>query len=224
MKFGLIADIHGDFDSLEQALRLFDRQKTNQVLCAGDLVEKGSQGDAVVRLIGEQKIPCVLGNHDEAAPSNQRWFRDNADINHPNVHPRLLNAETITYLENLPRTLRFTVAGKNILLVHGTPTSNVDYLFSNNPPERFRWIAEQANADIIIFGHTHEAFQAYFDGVWFFNPDSALASNAATLLPQNGNQNHEDSKSSCATLTLPDCDFRVFNIETGQQLDVPFIT
>jgi len=65
MKLGLISDIHADYPSLVKALRIFKRVGVNKILCAGDLVEKGDNGNEVVALIHRLKIPCVLGNHDE---------------------------------------------------------------------------------------------------------------------------------------------------------------
>ena len=51
MRIGLISDIHGDIDALNTALTLLKAQGAEKILCAGDLVEKGTEGDAVVRVI-----------------------------------------------------------------------------------------------------------------------------------------------------------------------------
>jgi predicted phosphodiesterase len=78
MKIGLISDIHGDIDALRMALEhLHD---ADHILCAGDLVEKGSAGPAVVDLIRERSIPTVRGNHDEMIQGNQQWLIENTNI------------------------------------------------------------------------------------------------------------------------------------------------
>ena len=222
MKLGLISDVHANVNPLKMALDILAGQKVDKILCAGDLVEKGPDGDAVVHLLRERDIPCVLGNHDEAVPSNQQWLREKCDLNHPNVRTRLLNETTITYLGTLPFSLRYTFEDKRILLVHGTPFSNVDYLFSNSAPEKFCKIAQKADADIIIFGHTHEPMQAFFDDVWFFNPGAPIEGEDFDL-PRARFGERRYNRFSCATLTLPNCQFRVFNITTGDPIEVPYI-
>lgn len=207
-KLGLIADIHGDLYSLTSALNLLKSQHVDVILCAGDLVERGEHGDAVVRLIHEEAIPCVLGNHDEAAPTNQRWLREDADLTHPNMRGRLLEANTIDYLRNLPRTARFNWENLDILLVHGTPKSNVDYLMPHNSPDKYLKIAHESEADAIIFGHTHIPMQAHFGNVRFFNPGSVWGG-------------REDS--TCATLRLPDFTFKVFDLVSGSEISVPCV-
>jgi predicted phosphodiesterase len=75
MKIGLIADIHADLEALELALMLMEQHGVQQILCAGDLVDKGKHGDAVVQRIRDLRIPCVLGNHDGLARVTQEWYR-----------------------------------------------------------------------------------------------------------------------------------------------------
>jgi putative phosphoesterase len=208
---GLIADIHGDLTTLQTVLDLLHSQQVDMILCAGDLVEKGEHGDAVVQTIREQSIPCVLGNHDEAALSNQQWLRENADLNHPNMRGRLLKETTLHYLANLPRTLRFSYEGQRLLLVHGTPQSNVAYLLPQTPPQKYQEIARQAEADAIIFGHTHTPLHAKFESVWFFNPGSVCAGGKF--------ESH-----TCATLRLPDYAFNLFDLNTGKRINVPFLS
>jgi putative phosphoesterase len=208
MTLGLISDLHGDLRHTQLALSILRGQHVDAILCAGDLVEKEDDGEAVVSLIREQNIPCVMGNHDEVAPSNQRWLRDNADPDHPRTKIYMLSDASIAYLEALPKERRFEWEGKRLLLVHGTPRSNVDYLLVNNSNEKFRIIAQLADADVVIYGHTHRALQAHFEDVWFFNPGAVIDDHFATP--------------TCATLRLPDCHFRVFSLHTGETVRVPY--
>lgn len=208
--FGLISDIHGDLVSLKTALGILQEQRVDTILCAGDLVEKGTDGDIVVQLIRDLLIPCVLGNHDEAAIGNQQWLRENADLNHPNVRGRLLAEQTLDYLRDLPRTLRFVWENQRVLLTHGTPKSNVTYLLPQSRPDMYKEIARQSEADVIIFGHTHIPTQAFFEAVWFFNPGSVCSDST-------------DAHRSCATLSLPDFTFCVFDLDTGGRIQVPFL-
>lgn len=207
---GLISDVHADLHALMTALDIMQRQRVDAILCAGDLVEKGADGDAVVQQMRERSIPCVLGNHDEAAIDNQRWLRQYGDPAHPNMRGRLLNPETLQYLQQLPRFLRFIWAGKRVLLVHGTLHSNVVYLLLTTPPETYKTIARHSEADVIIFGHTHTPMQGFYEGVWFFNPGALVGGG-------------RDNRRTCATLSIPDCRYRVFDLATGEAISVPFL-
>ncbi len=48
MKLGLIADVHADLDALQMALSRLKQAGVDSTICAGDLVEKGMDGDAVI--------------------------------------------------------------------------------------------------------------------------------------------------------------------------------
>ena len=47
MKIGLLADIHGDLPGFQTALRLFDQHNTGQIICAGDIVDRGPNADTI---------------------------------------------------------------------------------------------------------------------------------------------------------------------------------
>ena len=46
----------------------------------------------------------------------------------------------------------------NVLLVHGSPRKINEYLFEDRDEKSFLRIMEQANADIMLFGHTHKPY------------------------------------------------------------------
>jgi len=64
MKIGLIADIHGDLEGFQAALTLLNAHEVTCILCAGDIVDRGPEADAIVRLIKDHNIACIKGNHD----------------------------------------------------------------------------------------------------------------------------------------------------------------
>lgn len=206
MKIGLISDIHADLSSLKKALTILDREQVDQIICAGDLVEDGKDGDAVVKLIRERKIPCVLGNHDEMAHSNQQWIIENLDESHPKRQHMLLTDETIDYVKNLPRQLRFEWEGSRILLVHGTPASNLEYLWAKSPRAKIREHGRNAKAHIILYGHTHQPAFFSLGFTKFINPGSVKKGEFL-------------SSNTCAILTLPECKVDLYFLKTGLKLE-----
>ena len=62
------------------------------------------------------------------------------------------------------REIRITLQGKRFLMVHGDKY-NVKFGY-----ERLSYYAEEAHADIALFGHTHSPFIGYMGNVLMINP------------------------------------------------------
>ena len=60
--------------------------------------------------------------------------------------------------------------GRRILLMHGH-TRNVKLGMGQAV-----WAAREAEADVLLFGHTHEAFCTYEQGLWIMNPGTVRGS------------------------------------------------
>jgi putative phosphoesterase len=161
------------------------------------------EADAVVALIQEHAIPCVRGNHDSDSIGNQAWLRENAIPDHPS----LLRNETIAYLSTLPKALWTTIKDKRIMLAHGTPWSEHVYLYANNPRIVYERVIEEAQADVILVGHTHQPMCVHIDGKFVLNPGAVYSFGSQT----------------CAMLTLPACEFKIFSLESGQPIEVPAV-
>jgi putative phosphoesterase len=198
---GLISDIHADLKALKQALDILQGQAVEQIICAGDLVDKGYEGDAVVALIRERQIPSVMGNHDYMVYRNQQWLIRNAG----DQNPALVTQATMDYLDTLPEMLTFSFKGKWILLAHGSPWSNMEYIYSYSRREVYEQIARFYKTDVVVLGHTHEPMLVEAGDMLVVNPGSVCSTYA-------------DGSGTCATLSLPDCTFRVFNIRNGERV------
>ena len=194
MKLGLLSDIHSDLTSLGKALALLDQEGVDQLLCLGDAVESGRpHAEAVIAILRERFIPNVRGNHEHFMLGNQAWLRKNAEPD----NPKLLKPETIEYLQHLPETRRYTWEGKRIVINHGTLWT----LFPNSPTRFFDRITAMAEADVLLLGHTHQMMRVQYQQTAIFNPGAISAVHGG---------------SHCATLSLPDLQFTVFDVQTGQ--------
>jgi len=202
MKIGLISDVHADLKLLRRALGLLHEQAVDLVVCAGDLIDRGLEGNAVVQVFQDQAIPCVQGNHDAAVLHKQDRPRRKSDLSLPEMQAQILNQKSIDFLLQLPPTQRFTWENHDVLLAHGTPSDCNEYVFSSTPNDRFRAIAREAESDILILGHTHEPMCARVNGVWVLNPGSIW-------------YNRFGVKHTCAILQLPAYEFDVFDVLTG---------
>ncbi len=205
-RIGLIADIHANLSPLHRALEIFRQHNVSQVLCAGDLVEKGAEGDAVVELIRAASILCVMGNHDFDVIGNQAWLRENSDLSHPALSGVVLKEETLRFLKHLPRSLTFDWNGRRLFLAHGAPWSTNEYIFPTSYPHVFERLVREAQADVVILGHTHVPMCVQVGSTLILNPGAVC-----------GNRNLE---ATCAVLTLPALDFRIYSLETGSVINL----
>lgn len=198
LKIGVIADIHADLLSLQAALALLDEKGMDQIICAGDLVGKGFEGDEVVNIIRERNIPCVMGNHDYF---NIQW----PDLHLPTI--RTLQPATRAFLQQLPDHLEFEWLGKKTLMAHGIPGNRNVGLHAYHHRDIYLTIIDTAQADIVIVGHTHEPLIVHIDDTWIFNPGSVCRLDT-------------DGSGTCAVLTLPNCQFDVYRISHGRAIGV----
>lgn len=198
LQLGIISDVHGDVEGLLDALAFFESRQIIRILCAGDLVERGPHGDAVVRLVRQRQIVCVQGNHDFNAVDNQAWLRENASGS-----PHLLTDETVSWLAKLRPRLDFTLEGVPVLVAHGTPWSREIYLYSSSRPPLFDRVFGASDARVTVLGHTHQPMLITRDERMIANPGSVAGA-------------FTGGSRTCGVLSLPTCTFEVFDIGSGE--------
>jgi predicted phosphodiesterase len=166
MRIAVMGDIHANLPALAAVLEDVDRIGADQVYCVGDVVGRGPHPNEVVDALRRRQIPTVQGNWDEAVgmdreQSGALWPTSAAE----EVGQASLawTAERITdenraWLRALPTTLRVELEGRSMLLFHGSPLKESDYLWSDRPSRVFSRIAADEADDLFCFGHTHESF------------------------------------------------------------------
>ncbi|HPP87361.1 MAG TPA: metallophosphoesterase family protein, partial [bacterium] len=83
-----------------------------------------------------------------------------------------LTDENKTFLTELPREYRTEINGYKLLAVHGSPDTIEEHLSKDTPKKRFIEIAKNADADIIVSGHSHNFFTKKINNVLFVNTGS----------------------------------------------------
>lgn len=204
MNIGLISDIHANAANLRLALALLREQGADVILCAGDLVDGASEGDAAAQWVKAEQIPCVQGNRDFALSHERRAYPRHAANDN-------LSDDTLAFLRDLPLTRRIEHGGKRFLLAHASPWDQATYVFPNSRRTLFEQLAADAHADVVVLGHTHTPMAVEVNGVLVLNPGSVDANR------------HAPYNSTCALLSFPITRYRVFDIKTGSPVQYPFI-
>lgn len=174
MKIALLSDIHANLPALEACLKEIDKHTPDAVYCLGDLVGYNTWPNEVVNLIRKRNIPTIAGNYDHGIGLGIDEcgcaYKTEEEITNGKMSIRYTNdsigESERNYLKALPAHIRleYKNEGRNVelLLVHGSPRKNNEYLFEDREEESFLRIFEQANADILCFGHTHKPFHRVF--------------------------------------------------------------
>ena len=177
MKIALIGDVHANLPALEAVLAHAHHQGVEAIWNSGDFLGYGAFPDEVVVRLRAEGALSIIGNYDlkvlKFPKQKEKWGKSK----HPQKYLAFqwayehLSKENRKYLRSLPEEIRLEVGGKNILLTHGSPASNEEALTPDTPDERLRELAA-IKADVIICGHSHQAFARQVDGTWFINPGS----------------------------------------------------
>ena len=157
MRIAIFSDVHGNRPALESVLGDIATKYVDGVYCLGDLVGYGASPNECAARIRADRIPTVMGNYDDGVGFDRDEcgcaYRDPMDQEFGNRSLAWTRAQTTpenkAFLRTLLPEIRFSVDGRRILLVHGSPRKMNEYLFEDRPVSSFQRLAASSNADVI---------------------------------------------------------------------------
>lgn len=170
MKIALFSDIHANLPALEAFFKDVETRNTDALYCLGDLVGYNIWPNEVIDKIRKRGIPTIAGNYDWgigrssddcgcAYKTDEEKAMGKVSISYTN---EVVKDEQRAYLRTLPAHIRLEYQlnhdKRNILFVHGSPRKVNEYLFEDRDEKSMLRIMEQADADIMCFGHTHQPY------------------------------------------------------------------
>jgi putative phosphoesterase len=159
VKFGIVSDIHCNAAGLRQALALMG--DIDELICLGDSIWEYRFSNEVARLLRERQAHTILGNHEEGffGPLGER------------ARARAGNdAGLMDWLGGRPHRVELDCGGKRVLLVHSTPWEPRGAYIHPESAELARFA--EADADFVLYGHTHRQVVKRFGRVLVVNPGS----------------------------------------------------
>jgi putative phosphoesterase len=170
MRIALFSDIHANLPALKACFKSIEEEKPDAIYCLGDLVGYNIWPNEVINEIRRRGIPTIAGNYDQGVG----LMSDDCGCAYKTEHEQemgklsisftnsILMPEERKYLSTLPAHIRVEFQLNNdklnLLLVHGSPRKINEYLFEDRDEKSLLRIMEQANADIMCFGHTHKPY------------------------------------------------------------------
>jgi len=195
MRLGVISDIHADHRALLRALAVLEEHGADKVVCTGDMVEKGPDGDRVVEALREHCVVCVRGNHDDNALRRRREGDEDAE-------DPLLGDEAADFLEGLPRQRADLWGGVRVVMSHIAPCGVEEPVEPGLIPKSLKRALRGFEADLLLLGHTHRPMKIGHGDLWIVNPGSVAGSRTRDSF-------------TCALVELPSLSVSVLSLHDG---------
>jgi putative phosphoesterase len=156
MRIAVLADIHGNLRALEAVRADMAKRSPDVIVNLGDNVSGPLQAAETADLLMQQSYVHIRGNHDRQVIDNAPERMGPSDL----AAHRQLNSRHLTWLAALPPT---QMLGGDILLCHGSPKDDLEYLLEQVDGDRVHLaptgqIEERLGslkAALILCGHTH---------------------------------------------------------------------
>ncbi len=179
MKITIISDIHANYPAFKAVLKhARARQVDELILNLGDTIGYGAFPEEATRQIQARRFINIKGNYDKKALSKKKRKKDWESVTTPDKRMAFrwayenLSKKSRKYLKSLPKQRSVEIEGIRILMVHGSPDSHTEHLLPDTPQWRLDELAAMTDADVVVCGHSHEAFAREAKGVLFVNPGS----------------------------------------------------
>jgi len=179
MRVAILSDLHANLPAFEAALADLERRGAKVVLVAGDVVGDGPHPSEVVALLRQRAIPTIRGNVErkvleaasltEAELALRTGRKKQADLLSTARH---LGREDLDWLRALPASLDLRLAGSRLLLVHGSPLADTDYVYPSLTARALAAKLGTDRPDVLACGHSHIPFTRRIAGVAVVNAGS----------------------------------------------------
>jgi diadenosine tetraphosphatase ApaH/serine/threonine PP2A family protein phosphatase len=161
MRLGILSDIHGNYDALQQVLADVDASLVDRMVCLGDSIGYGPEPETVIGEIRRRGISAIVGNHEMAVYDRVHldWFNPMARRSLEKTLT-MLSADSLAYITQLP----YCRVMFDSRFVHGfPPDSALTYLFQVSTVELQQTLETMAEP-ICFIGHTHDLEIIRYDG------------------------------------------------------------
>lgn len=173
MKIAFISDIHSNLHAFEQVLGYIEELSVDEIWCCGDIVGYNAFPRECLKIVIDDNIQSVMGNHDWATTTGDTsWFNvyGVAGVDHGR---RYLTEDDMLFLQSLPENKLFERDGVSFYIAHGSPRDNVfEYVFPWSSDFIFDTFAQMVGSEVIVLGHTHISMERKVGDKIFLNPGS----------------------------------------------------
>jgi diadenosine tetraphosphatase ApaH/serine/threonine PP2A family protein phosphatase len=162
-RIALIGGIYSNYHALKATLADIDRRGADSTFFLGDLGAFGPQPDRVPATLIERGIRGIQGNYEESLSSGATdcncGYTDPRDNHYAQISYDYTAEKTADdykrWMGTLPKTMRFDVNGRRVLLAHGSPRRINEFLWRSTSPDAFlSRMCDDFEADVIACTHS----------------------------------------------------------------------
>jgi predicted phosphodiesterase len=176
MKIAVISDIHGNYDALVEVLKKAKKEGVQHLLVLGDIVGYYYHPDKILKLLSEWSFDIIKGNHERILENliSKPSLKESIRLKYGSGHQDAINKLTkkqLEFLKNLPETKSVQFNEVYLLMSHGSPWSNVYYIYPDCENETILR-CDSKEYDFVLIGHSHYAFAIKNTNSILINPGS----------------------------------------------------
>ena len=163
VRLAVFGGVYSNHRALRSVLEDVARRGADLTWCLGDLGGFGPHPDRAAELLRAAEIPMLRGNYDHSIG------HDRADCACGYTDPRDQHFAQISYdytvartsadhkawMRGLPEHHRLDVAGRRLILCHGSPRRVNEFLWESACSDAFlEWLCDRYEVDLILCSHT----------------------------------------------------------------------
>lgn len=156
MRLAALSDIHGNLPALEAVLADLRRRGIDQIVNLGDILSGPLYPRETAELLMQRSFLTIRGNHERQVRSPARHLMAPSDRHAAEA----LGPEHERWIDSLPATAWL---GPEVLLVHGTASSDLQFLLETVTPQGIAPATEAeiserlgaTTATLVLCGHSH---------------------------------------------------------------------
>ncbi len=162
-RIALFGGIYSNWLALERAIADAHETGVDAIYCLGDLGAFGPHPDRVFPLLLENSVVTLAGNYDDSLAKGladcQCGYTDPRDNYFAKLSYDYTFANTSednkAWLGTLPAEIRLELDGKRVLLCHGSPRQQNEFLWESTTPDLFlERLFDTHAADVVIGTHS----------------------------------------------------------------------
>jgi predicted phosphodiesterase len=161
MRLAVISDIHSNLHALEAVAADLERLSPDEVVVAGDFINRGPQPREVVAYLRGRDWPLLRGNHEDYVLSQARAQQAPGPTEAAIMRPSRWTAEQVSdslaWIAGLPEQIELRAPdGGRVLIVHASPRHNRDGIYTFTSDEELALMLGASPPPLLVCGHTHQ--------------------------------------------------------------------
>ena len=174
VRVAVLSDIHGNLPAMEAVLAELEDAAPDQIVVCGDVASGPMPAETIDRLMSLRSVRFVRGNADrELVAAFDSAHQTESEGPGADWCAAQISRAQRDLLASFETTVLVEIEGLGrVLFCHGSPRSDEEMMTSATPEARLLSFVADAEADVVVCGHTHIPFDREVGGIRVMNPSS----------------------------------------------------